>query len=204
MMLRISRARALEILGEARVGHRWQPFPWRAGCYVAVDILKRESSQAPENLVIVARCLSHARDSPMRHSKPIKTAVLFVFATGPASAQNEPPLIHLTKQALSPSLTYKKDTPRPLRTERNLEGWLVLNGARFRNSEYPQLAKNLAENHAQRGHTSRDRDFTQLPLVPSEPDSHGEIMRGFAICPSRALCGDTVGDITAFDLSSSL
>ena len=85
-----------------------------------------------------------------------------------------------------------------------MEGWLVLNGARFRNSDYPELAKVLAENYAQQGYKSPDPNFTQLTAEQSETDSHGRIVRGLAICPSREICGDLVGELAAFDLNSSL
>src|SRR5712664_2459247 len=117
-------------------------------------------------------------------------AVFLSFAASSAVAQKDPPLIRLTHQAMSPLIGLKKGAIGPMGREVNLPGWLVLNGARFRNSEYPVLAKTLAENYAQQGYTSPDSDFTQLPIEPSEQAPHGQIVKGFAICPSPALCGD--------------
>jgi hypothetical protein len=91
----------------------------------------------------------------------------------------------------------------PARPEANLAGGLVLNGARFQNSEYPELAKMLAENYAQQGFKSPDPNFTVLAPFPAEMDSHGNVVRGSAICPSRAIC-DLVGAVMPFDLNSSL
>jgi hypothetical protein len=89
--------------------------------------------------------------------------------------------------------------------ERNLEGWLVLNAARFRNSEFPILAKVLREAYAAQGvASSSDSEFTQLPYEPNESDSHGQIKGGTAICPSRALCGELIGESMPFNLDSSL
>jgi hypothetical protein len=129
---------------------------------------------------------------------------LFLFSGSQSNAQQEPPLIRLTKQALSPQM---RATARGITSDRenNLTGWLVLNGARFRNSEYPALAKSLAETYAQQGLASNsDADFTELPFQPSEADPHGQIVRGWAICPTPALCGDLVGSLAAFDLDASL
>jgi hypothetical protein len=135
----------------------------------------------------------------------LKLAVLLLFVTTTSVAQEQPSLIRLPKQATSPSIGIKKGgVIGPMGKEMHLGGWLVLNGARFRNSEYPELAKTLAENYAQQGYTSKDPDFTQLPAEQSEADPHGQIVRGFAICPSPALCGDLTGSIMPFDLNSSL
>ena len=131
-------------------------------------------------------------------------AALFVFIANPSNAQNEPPLIRLTKQATSPQMVYDKGGLHP-RGEKNLEGWLVLNAARFRNSEYPVLARVLREDYAARGvASSSDSEFTQLPYEPNESDSHGQIKGGTAICPSPALCGDLTGVSMPFNLNASL
>jgi hypothetical protein len=88
--------------------------------------------------------------------------------------------------------------------EANLGGWLVLNGARFANSEYPDLAKVLRENYAQQGFQVTDPIFTQLPAEQSATDTHGRIVRGVAICPSKSICGDLVGTLMPFGLDASL
>jgi hypothetical protein len=87
--------------------------------------------------------------------------------------------------------------------ETRLAGWLVLNGARFRNKIYPELAQILAENYAQHGFVSADKEFTQLPAEQFEAKSDGEIVRGFAICPSKAVC-ELPGIIMPFNLDASL
>jgi hypothetical protein len=141
----------------------------------------------------------------MRGCKLFKTAALFLLVATPSIAQQQPPLIRLTNQAMSPYIGVKKGGDiGPMGKEANLQGWLVLNGARFRNSEYPVLAKTLAENYARQGFKLLDPDFTQLPVEPSEADSRGQIVKGFAICPSPALCGDLTGAIMPFNLNSSL
>jgi hypothetical protein len=134
----------------------------------------------------------------------LKLAALLLFVATTSLAQEPPPLIRLPKQVTSPFMGFKGGVIGPTGKEQNLGGWLVLNGARFRNSEYPELARTLAENYAQQGYTSKDRDFTQLPAEQSEADPHGQIVRGLAICPSRTLCGDLTGAIMPFDLNSSL
>jgi hypothetical protein len=88
--------------------------------------------------------------------------------------------------------------------ETNLRGWLVLNGARFPNSEFPDLARVLRENYAQQGLQTTDPDFTQLPTEKTGTDSRGRIVRGFAVCPLKSICGDLVGQLAPFDLDASL
>jgi hypothetical protein len=129
-------------------------------------------------------------------------AVFLSFAASSAVAQKDPPLIRLTKLAMGPRTSLAATAP--MGREVNLLGWLVLNGARFRNSEYPVLAKTLAENYARQGYTSPDSDFTQLSTEPSAQDSHGQIVKGSAICPSPALCGDLTGEVMPFNLNSLL
>lgn len=130
-------------------------------------------------------------------------AALFLFSAG-AFAQNERPLIRLTKQATSPMMVHSKTGLHP-KDEKNLEGWLVLNGARFRNSEFPALANILREAYAeQHVPNESDADFTQLPGEPTEQDTHGRVVRGNAICPSPALCGQLTGEVMPFNLESSL
>jgi hypothetical protein len=87
--------------------------------------------------------------------------------------------------------------------ETNLGGWLVLNGARIANSEYPDLAKVRRENYAQQGFQVTEPDF-QLPHQQTQIDSHGRIVRGIAVCPLGTICGDAVGELMPFNLDASL
>ena len=50
----------------------------------------------------------------------------------------------------------------------HLGGWLLLNGARFRNAEFPILASALKENYARQGRVFNDAEFTQLRSVEKE------------------------------------
>ena len=100
---------------------------------------------------------------------------------------------------------YTKGGFGPMGKETNLAGWLVLNGASFPNSEFPDLARQLRETYAKaNGYVPPDPDMTPLPNQPHESKSNGEVVRGFAICPSRALCGDLTGTFMPFNLDSSL
>jgi hypothetical protein len=147
-----------------------------------------------------ARADSEGRVTSMRFAI---VAALLICVAGSSIAQQEPPLVRLTKQATSPQM---RATARGIVSDRdnNLAGWLVLNAARFRNSEYPELAKHLRETYAVTGNAgSSDLEFTQLPYEPNELDSHGQIVRGIAICPSTALCGLT-GALAPFNLEASL
>jgi hypothetical protein len=99
---------------------------------------------------------------------------------------------------------YVKGAFGPMGRESNLGGWLVLNGASFRNAEYPELAKQLRENYAKtNGYVPPDPNMTPLTKEPLQSKPTGEVVRGFAICPSPAICGLT-GTIMPFNLDSSL
>jgi hypothetical protein len=137
-------------------------------------------------------------------SRVLATPLLYVLLATPSFAQDEPPLLRLTNQAMSPRMAFKKGVLGPTGRETNLKGWLVLNGARFANSEYPVLAKILKEAYAQHGYSDPDPNFTRLQAFPTEKDAHGTIVRGMAICPSPALCGELTAEVAPFDLNSGL
>src|SRR6185437_14298285 len=139
------------------------------------------------------------------HLRALAASALLAFASG-AVARSEPRLVRLPAQATSPHIGIKKGgVIGSMGKEASLKDWLVLNGARFANSEYPDLAKIVAENYAQQGYSkSPDPNFTQLPVEPFEADYRGEIIRGMAICPTRAICGDLVGSLMPFNLNSNL
>jgi hypothetical protein len=130
----------------------------------------------------------------------------FVFLGTPVLAllAQEAALTKLPRNATSPAMGYKNGGFGPMGKEMNPGGWLVLNGARFRNVEFPILANTLKENYSRQGYVSDDSEFTQLPAEQSESKPGGEIVRGFAICPSPAICGDLTGTIMPFDLDASL
>jgi hypothetical protein len=100
----------------------------------------------------------------------MKTNAIATFATAmllvgvaPSIAQQEAPLIRLTNQATAPKMQAGPGGIKPI-GEKNLAGWLVLNGARFRNSEYPDLSKHLLETYAaEHQPNNSDAQFTQLP-----------------------------------------
>jgi hypothetical protein len=138
----------------------------------------------------------------MRPFLPVISALLLA-SCGYAWSEDSPPLIRLPKQATSPDVGYKKGAFGPTGHERSLAGWLVLNGARFRNADFPELAQTLIESYRQQGYVLRGKEFTPLPAEPIEKDSHGEAVKGLAICPSSALCG-LVGDVMPFNLDASL
>jgi hypothetical protein len=135
----------------------------------------------------------------------LKTGVALAAITwaGLAHAQ-EAPLVRLPKSATTPNIAFKKGGLRETGKEMNLGGWLVLNGARFRNVEFPVLANILRENYARQGHVSNDSEFTQLPAKQIVTNPAGQIVRGFAICPSPAICGDLTGTFMPFNLDASL
>jgi hypothetical protein len=135
----------------------------------------------------------------------IKTSVAFtaVIWASIACAQ-EPTLVRLPKSATTPILGFKKGGLRETGKEMNLGGWLVLNGARFRNAEFPALANILAENYARQGRVSERSEFTRLPVQQSVTNPAGQIVRGVAICPSPAICGDSLGTLMPFNLDASL
>jgi hypothetical protein len=133
----------------------------------------------------------------------ILVASLLLVVTASLHAQ-EARLIRLPKEATSPQLTIKKGSLASSGRETNLGGWLVLNGARFANSEYPDLAKIVRENYSAQGLENTDPDFTQLPTQDIATDSHGRIVRGVAVCPLRSICGDLVGELVPFNLDASL
>jgi hypothetical protein len=133
----------------------------------------------------------------------IVAGLIFVWGATPVLTQEAALLTKLPKNATSPVIGLKNGGIGPTGKELNLGGWLVLNGALFPNADYPALAQLLKENYAQQGLVSNDPDFTQLPREPYEAKPNGEIVRGFAICPLPALCGDP-GTLMPFDLDSSL
>jgi hypothetical protein len=135
----------------------------------------------------------------------IKAAIGFIAIlwTGVASAQ-EPPLIRLPKAATAGMLAFKKGGLAETGKEMHLGGWLVLNGARFQNAEFPVLANALRENYARQGRVFNDAEFTQLPAQPSLTNPAGQIVRGVAICPSPVICGDMTGSLMPFNLDASL
>jgi hypothetical protein len=116
----------------------------------------------------------------------IKTAVAAFTAVIWASiaCAQEPTLVRLPKSATTPILGFKKGSLRETGKEMNLGGWLVLNGARFRNAEFPALANILTENYARQGRVSERSEFTRLstaicgglpaPRGPGASSRHGE------------------------------
>lgn len=139
----------------------------------------------------------------MKHSALSFCIVILIACMAPALAQAPPRLTALPQQATSPILSFQKGKFGGAVKEVNIGGWLVLNGANLRNSEFPDLAKILAERNAQRGFVSKDPEVTQLPteLYESKPD--GRIARGYAICPLSSLCGDLIGTVMPFNLETS-
>jgi len=127
----------------------------------------------------------------------------FLCLASPVLAQ-EPKLIALPQHATSPFLGYRSGKFREMGKEANIGGWLVLNGARFRNSEFPELAKIHSQGYARQGFVATDPELTQLPLEPYDSKPDGQVVRGFAICPSRAICGDLIGSRMPFNLDTSL
>ncbi|WP_439925610.1 hypothetical protein [Nitrobacter sp. JJSN] len=79
----------------------------------------------------------------------------------------------------------------------------MLNGATFKNSDYPDLARVLATVYAQNDYKSLDTENTILRNEPHEMKPSGEVVRGLAVCPSKAICGDLVGTIQPFNLDAS-
>ncbi|SHM40630.1 hypothetical protein [Bradyrhizobium lablabi] len=130
-------------------------------------------------------------------------AFLAIVSVSSASAED---LIRLPKQATGPVLGIVDGGKiGPTGKETNLEGWLVLNGASFQNAEYLELAENLREVYARaNGYVPPDPDVTPLANEPHETKPTGEIVRGIAICPLRALCGGIVGTLMPFNLDSSM
>jgi hypothetical protein len=127
-----------------------------------------------------------------------------LFALAPSLHAQEAPLTRLPKEVTSPFLAFKSAAMGSSNNDANLAGWLVLNGARFANSEYPDLAKALREMYERQGVRVTDADFTQLPTEKNATDAHGRTVQGVAICPSRPICGDLVGTIMPFNLDASL
>ena len=116
----------------------------------------------------------------------IATLACLLPSTG-AEAQ-EPPLIRLPGFATSPVIgALKSGKVGPMGRETNIGGWLVLNGARFLKSDFPELAKTLDENYAAQGYKFNDPNFTRLPAEQRQSRPDGEVFRGFAICPSTQL-----------------
>jgi hypothetical protein len=127
-----------------------------------------------------------------------------LFVLTPSLHAQEAQLTILPKHVTSPQLAFKKGVLGSSGRETNMGGWLVLNGARFANSEYPDLARELRETYAQQGFPETDPNFTQLPTEKTETDSHGRIVRGMAVCPLKSICGELVGELAPFDLDASL
>jgi len=127
-----------------------------------------------------------------------------LFALAPSLHAQEAPLTRLPKDVTSPFLAFKSTALGSTNEDANLAGWLVLNGARFANSEYPDLARALREMYERQGVHVTDPDFTQLPTEKNATDGHGRTVQGVAICPSRSICGDLVGTIMPFNLDASL
>jgi hypothetical protein len=135
----------------------------------------------------------------------LKAAVAFtaILWAGLASGQ-KPRLVRLPKTAATGMFAFKNGRLGNAGKEMNLGGWLVLNGARFRNAEFPALANILKENYARQGRVLNDAEFTQLPSQQSLTSPAGQIVRGVAICPCPVLCGDMTGTLMPFNLDASL
>ena len=129
-------------------------------------------------------------------------SILFLFTSSLRAQDAE--LIRLPKYVTSEFWAYQEGKPRPIGTETNMAGWLVLNGARFSNTEYPELARVMREHYAALGMSDADPDTTKLFALEYTTDSHGRIVRGHAICPSSEICGGLVGAMVPFNLDSSL
>lgn len=134
----------------------------------------------------------------------VGSALAGLVGAAPSCAADAPKLTSLTSNALLPHTGYKDGQMAPMGSDATFAGWLVLNGAKFRNSDYPELAKTLRQHYRKNGLAPPDPDFTALPTRVFEKDVNGEPIRGIAICPSRRLCGDLVGALLPFDLNSSL
>lgn len=126
------------------------------------------------------------------------------FALAPSLHAQEATLTRLPKEARSPFLAFKNSVLGSSSNDANLAGWLVLNGARFANSEYPDLARAMREIYQRQGVQVSDPDFTRLPAEKIATDLDGRAVQGVAICPSRLICGDLVGTIMPFKLDASL
>jgi hypothetical protein len=107
-------------------------------------------------------------------------------------------LVRLPHFATSSMKTAKGEAAK----DASLAGWLVLNGASFRNAEFPELAQILQQGDKRAGGSAAS-ETTPLPFEPFELRPTGGIARGFAICPSKALCGDLLGSIAPFNLKTS-
>lgn len=137
--------------------------------------------------------------------KTLFVATCLLLANNLTAASQQPKLTFLPKNVTSGQMKAGPSGMVPSGREQNLGGWMVLNGARFRNAEFPELAKILGENYkATNGYVSPDPDFTQLTADAFELAPNGDVVRGVAICPTRTICGDLVGMLAPFNLNSSL
>jgi hypothetical protein len=116
-----------------------------------------------------------------------------LFAVVRSLHAQEAPLTRLSKEVTSPFLAFKSAALGSSNEDANLAGWLMLNGARFANSEYPDLAKALREMYERQGIHVTDSDFTQLPTEKNATDGHGRTVQGVAICPQR--CARQEGNV---------
>jgi hypothetical protein len=130
------------------------------------------------------------------------SALFFVIAVFCfVSSVHAADLIRLPGQATSPASGAKNKNASSAGNEVNFAGWLVLNGASFQNAEFPELSNVLQQRYGPAGAAS-DSKVTPLPFEPFEVRPTGDIARGYAICPSKALCGDRVGAIMPFILGA--
>ena len=136
---------------------------------------RRQEKSLEQTIRAMRRCRFHVAVAPHRRRTSSRKA------HNPSTTVTSP-ILGFSKKGIG-------ETGRDL----NLGGWLVLNGAAFKNADYPDLATALAEADAERGYKSPEPDYTDLPNEPHEAKPSGEVVRGFAICPSKALCEDHVG-----------
>jgi len=90
-------------------------------------------------------------------------AVLWVGLSVAGASAQEPKLTFLQKNVTSPHMTATMNGVHPTGREQNLGGWMVLNGARFRNSDFPELAKGLVRT------TPRRATKIPIPILRSCP-----------------------------------
>ena len=141
----------------------------------------------------------------MTGAKATFAVVLFLLGAPSIARQADPPLVRLTDQAWGPTYRLTRDGPERV-GEKHFAGWLLLNGARFRNSEFPELRTFLLHRYSELSQRSNsDDEFTQLPGEDFEADPNGQIIAGAAICPAEALCGDhtIVGAVRGFTVKAS-
>jgi hypothetical protein len=107
-----------------------------------------------------------------------------------AAFAGEPPVIKLPPYATTSTMR----TTGPTGRERNVGGWLVMNGALFRRSEFPDLANALEE--ASPSRSDPKSEFVRLPRADLGYQGQS-IIRGFALCPGQPVCDDP-GEIAPF------